>query len=123
MKELMKKRTERRGQGQGGFTLIELLVVIAILAVLAGVVVFAVGGITDDSQTSACEIDERTVRTAAEAYRAERNNATYPANMAAMVPGFLSEASTMHTYTFNDGGTATDYTDDTYAIGNVTPPC
>ncbi len=74
MMELMKKRAESRGQGQSGFTLIELLVVIAILAVLAGVVVFAVGGITDNSQDSACEIDERTLRTAVEAYRADEAN-------------------------------------------------
>ena len=39
----------RRMRGQGGFTLIELLVVIAILGVLAGVVVFSVSGLTDDS--------------------------------------------------------------------------
>ncbi len=51
MSELMKKRMAKRAQGQGGFTLIELLVVIAILAVLAGVVVFAVDGITDTART------------------------------------------------------------------------
>ncbi|MCB0948300.1 MAG: type II secretion system protein, partial [Mycobacterium sp.] len=58
MNEMLQKRMASRGQG--GFTLIELLVVIAILAVLAGVVVFAVGGITDNSEDSACAIERRT---------------------------------------------------------------
>lgn len=114
MTELMKKRMAKRAQGQAGFTLIELLVVIAILAVLAGVVVFAVGGITDNSQTSACDIDERTVRTAAEAYRADVANTAYPADMAAMVPGFLAEASTLHTYTQTGGGSG-------YTVAPVAP--
>ena len=104
MRVMVQKRTERRGHGQGGFTLIELLVVIAILAVLAGVVVFAVGGITDNSQDSACEIDERTVKTAVEAYRAQEGE--YPANEAALVPGFLDEESTYTNYALA-GGTPT----------------
>ena len=108
----LKKRMESRAQGQGGFTLIELLVVIAILAVLAGVVVFAVGGITDNSQDSACKIDERTVRTAAEAYRADASNTAYPANEAAMVPGFLAEESTLHDYVAGAGS---------YTINPVAP--
>lgn len=108
----LKKRMESRAQGQSGFTLIELLVVIAILAVLAGVVVFAVGGITDNSQDSACEIDERTVRTAAEAYRADALNSGYPANEAAMVPGFLAEESTLHDYVAGAGS---------YTINPVAP--
>ena len=40
-----------------GFTLVELLVVIVILGVLAAVVVFAVGGITNTSKASACSIE------------------------------------------------------------------
>jgi general secretion pathway protein G len=50
-----------------GFTLIELLVVIAILGILAGVVVFAVGGITNRGKNSACVTEVRTIRTALEA--------------------------------------------------------
>ena len=55
-----------------GFTLVELLVVIVILGVLAAVVVFAVGGITNTSKSSACQIEVRTVNTATQAYYAEK---------------------------------------------------
>ncbi len=87
----------RRMRGQGGFTLIELLVVIAILGVLAGVVVFAVGGINDNSKDSACKIDKRTLQTAVQAFRA--NSGSYPANEAALVPGFLEDVSDKWDYT------------------------
>jgi len=53
---------------ESGFTLVELLIVIAILGVLAGVVVFSVAGIQDNSQTSACKAEASTVKTAEEAY-------------------------------------------------------
>jgi general secretion pathway protein G len=61
----------RRMAGQGGFTLIELLVVIAILAVLAGVVVFAVGGINNTSTASACKTEARTLKTGVQAFYAQ----------------------------------------------------
>ncbi len=60
----MKKQDE-------GFTLIELLIVIVILGILAAVVVFAVGGITDRGQDSACSADRATLEVAVEAYRAQ----------------------------------------------------
>ena len=65
----MKKQDE-------GFTLIELLIVIVILGILATVVVFAVAGIRDQGDASACEAEERTVLTAIEAYYAQ--NGAYP---------------------------------------------
>src|SRR4051794_8956147 len=60
--ESLKKRVDARGQG--GFTLIELLVVIAILAILAGVVVFAVGASTDNAGLAACKTERSSLVTA-----------------------------------------------------------
>ena len=60
---------------ESGFTLVELLIVIAILGILAGVVVFSVAGIQDNSQTAACKTEASTVKAAEEAYYAK--NKTY----------------------------------------------
>ena len=54
-----------------GFTLVELLIVIVILGILATVTVFAVRGITDQGQKSACDADKQTMETAIEAYFAQ----------------------------------------------------
>ncbi|MGQ0743244.1 MAG: ABC transporter substrate-binding protein [Acidimicrobiales bacterium] len=84
----------RKRAQEGGFTLIELLVVIIILGILAAVVVFAVGGVGDKGEASAKEIDERTLRTALEAYYAQ--NGEYPADQDDLVAaGLLSEPSTL----------------------------
>ena len=57
-----------------GFTLVELLIVIVILGILATVTVFAVRGITDQGQESACEADRQTLQVALEAYYAQFGN-------------------------------------------------
>jgi prepilin-type N-terminal cleavage/methylation domain-containing protein len=62
MRDAFMKRMDQRGQG--GFTLIELLVVIAILAILAGVVIFAVGNSTNNAKTSSCKTELAAVKTA-----------------------------------------------------------
>jgi prepilin-type N-terminal cleavage/methylation domain-containing protein len=54
-----------------GFTLIELLIVIVILGVLATVVVFAVGGITDRGSDSAEAADEKTLLVSAGLLRSQ----------------------------------------------------
>lgn len=82
-----------------GFTLIELLIVIVILGILAGVVVFAVSGITDQGQDSACEADRATLEVAVEAYYAQNNR--YPDSQAALT-GFLRSPSTL--YDVGSGG-------------------
>lgn len=105
MKQTLERLNERRKQDEG-FTLIELLVVIVIIGILAGVVVFAVSGINDRGQDSACEADLKTVRVAGEAFYADSDDSEYPTDMAQLVTGgFLSEASTLHALT---GSTVTD---------------
>ncbi len=72
-KLLQKARTDE------GFTLIELMIVIVILGVLAGIVVFAVGGITDRGTSAACKTDVSTISTAVEAYYAKTGG--YPTDI------------------------------------------
>jgi len=95
-------------QNDEGFTLIELLMVIVILGILSGIVVFAVSGITDKGQTSACKTDVKTVSTAVEAYYAAQGvTASYPADdaaaQAALVPKFLHSWPTEVTYALTSG--------------------
>ena len=73
-------QTKTRARGEEGFTLIELLIVIAILGILAGVVVFAVGGTTESAKKNSCKIDRQTIETAAEAFKAD--NGVYPPTLA-----------------------------------------
>src|SRR5262245_51052060 len=70
---------QKRRAGEAGFTLVELLIVIVILGILAAVVVFAVGGITDKGETSACKADRKTLEVAVEAYRAQWSE--YPSSL------------------------------------------
>jgi general secretion pathway protein G len=70
------QRLRAARKNQNGFTLTELLIVVVILGVLAGIVVFAVAGITDRGVEAACDADKRTVQTAVEAYHAQNN--AYP---------------------------------------------
>jgi prepilin-type N-terminal cleavage/methylation domain-containing protein len=78
-------------QNQDGFTLVELLIVIIILGVLAGIVVFAVNGITDRGVNAACKSDIQTVQVASEAYFAK--NSAWATDIPALVTGgFLQKA-------------------------------
>jgi prepilin-type N-terminal cleavage/methylation domain-containing protein len=114
-----------------GFTLVELLIVIVILGILAAVVVFAVGGISDTGEESACRATAKTVESASEAFRA--NNDDYASqisdgdettNSDDLVPDYMREpedgtlnaAGTVITL---DGGTVT-YNGST---GAVTAAC
>jgi len=67
----MLKRIRAARANEDGFTLIELLLVIIILGVLAGIVVFAVNGINDRGNASACKSDKKNVEIASEAYYAK----------------------------------------------------
>ena len=76
-----------------GFTLVELLIVIVILGILATVTVFAVRGITDQGQTSACNADKKTMQTAVEAYYAQNGTTTAVTEDLLVSEGLLVEAS------------------------------
>jgi general secretion pathway protein G len=89
---------ERLRRDERGFTLIELLIVIVILGILAGIVLFSVGGVTDRGSVAACKSDLKTIETAVEAYRAK--NGTYPTNLVALTTGtnqFLRPAANLGT--------------------------
>ncbi len=69
-----------------GFTLVELPIVIVILGILATVTVFAVRGITDQGQDSACAADEKTLAVAAESYFANFGGTSIPVTGATGIP-------------------------------------
>jgi prepilin-type N-terminal cleavage/methylation domain-containing protein len=80
-----------------GFTLVELLIVIVILGILAGIVVFAVGNLTQDAGKNACKTEVDTTKTAAEAFKVRALR--YPQNWSEMTstntitpPGVTIEA-------------------------------
>lgn len=85
-----------------GFTLVELLIVIVILGVLATVVVFAVGGITNRGNESAVDADVSTLTTAQEAYKAL--NGTYADEATLVSAGLMRGQSSLHDVTLTGGG-------------------
>jgi general secretion pathway protein G len=108
---LLNEEGARRRSHQG-FTLIELLIVVVILGVLAGIVVFAVGGITDRGKDSACRTEKKTLETAEEAAYAKDGN--YVAS-AALSPDFLADPPDLYSATVS----GTTYTVDVTAAGST----
>ena len=78
----MTRSSARQREAEGGFTLVELLIVIVILAVLAAIVVFAVGTTSKNAVAASCSADAKSVETALAAYDAQM--AAYPTNVAAL---------------------------------------
>ena len=73
------KQQRTAGKIDGGFTLIELLIVIVVLGILAAIVVFSLGTITQKSAVAACEADAQQLNTGIAAYVAGGTTGTYPA--------------------------------------------
>lgn len=82
-----------KARGQGGFTLIELLIVIAILGILAGVVVFAVGGVQGTADKKACEIEGKSIETAAQAFKADSATSAFPTTITQLNPTYLKDTA------------------------------
>lgn len=80
----------RAQRGEAGFTLVELLIVVSILGILAGVVVFSVAGVEDNSKQNACKTEASTLRTAEEAYYVK--NKSYATSAALQTAGYLGSA-------------------------------
>jgi prepilin-type N-terminal cleavage/methylation domain-containing protein len=68
--------SKKKGKKDHGFTLVELLVVVVIMGVLSTVSVFAVRGISDRGQQSACDSDKRVLEVAVETWFADESLAT-----------------------------------------------
>lgn len=102
--QAMLKKLKEKNQEDGGFTLIELLVVIVIIGILAGVVVFAVNGVIQRGEESACKADEQTLTVAQEAnYAADE---VYVSEGQLVTNGFLQDESDL----FDTAPNGTDYT-------------
>ena len=97
---MLQTTIQKRHDGEGGFTLVELLVVIVVLGVLAAIVVFSVGGISNKSKSAACSSDVHSVQQAEEAYYAQNNAYT---SLAGLVTASLlrSAPSTTNGYTIS----------------------
>ncbi len=89
-------------KNEKGFTLIELLIVIIILGILAAVVVFAVGGITDKGVNAACKADFKSVEVAQEAKVAQSGSYALGVEgtptSSYLVPTWLKEAPSSTKY-------------------------
>jgi prepilin-type N-terminal cleavage/methylation domain-containing protein len=68
---------------QKGFTLIELMIVIAIIAILAAILIPNFIHARAESQTAACEGNEKQIATAMEEYAVD-NQGTYTQNLPAL---------------------------------------
>jgi prepilin-type N-terminal cleavage/methylation domain-containing protein len=78
-------RNRLKDRGDKGFTLVELLIVLIILAILSGLVVFAVGAEQQNAAFATCATDAKAVQSALQEYKAMVG--AYPGGISLQVTG------------------------------------
>jgi general secretion pathway protein G len=118
----MIERLQARRNSEEGFTLVELLVVIVILGILAAIVVFAVGGITNKGDSAASSTDTSILQSAEEAAFAQSSAtpAVYIAESALLGQKYLRTLSSKNDICLSTQNPATvDATHPLIAAANV----
>ncbi len=77
MQELL-RLIEKARRNDSGFTLVELLIVVAIIGVLVAIIVPVMGGQIEAAERRACHANQRTIESAAAAYKASEGE--WPSN-------------------------------------------
>ena len=101
----MRSETEPRRDADSGVTVIEMLTVVVILGIVAPIVVYSVGGISDSALDNACAAENRTLTASVAYYLADESLDAVPPTGAAdgdeyertlVAAGRLSEISILH---------------------------
>ena len=83
------RTTTTRRHGERGFTVSELVLVLVFVVGLVAVAVVSIRNIRDESSTSDCQTELRTLKLATEQYQSE--NGTYPVDRAVLIDAGLLE--------------------------------
>ncbi len=109
----MNRAGNRPARPRAGFTLIELLVVITIIGVLAGIVVVAFEGRTDEAKVAAVDADFASLKSAMNMFRIDHGR--WPESFDEMVSG-PEHPRTGETTTYLDKVPSDPWSNDPYAF-------
>jgi len=88
--------------GESGFTIAEVALVAVFVVGLLAVIVVSARGITNDTRTSDCQTELRTLKMAVAEYQA--NNDVYPGSVDAVISARLAERRDVDRWIIVGGG-------------------